>query len=98
MQAGCTITTHSQKRTSGKFRGSLDAEERARLDAKVVRLFKQHRRITHQQLMQHLQELTGNHLSQGSTGEYQGWKPEAIKTCLEGLMSKEYIIRDETDR
>lgn len=92
------MTTHSQKRSSGKVRGSLDAEERARLDAKVVRLFKQHRRITHQQLMQHLQELSGNHLSQDSTGEYQGWKPEAIKACLEGLMSKEYIIRDETDR
>lgn len=79
-------------------RGPLDVEERAKLDAKVVRLFKQHRRLTHQQLMQLLQRPVEKPPTASERVDCCGLRPETVKASLEGLMSKEYITRDESDR
>lgn len=85
----------------GRSEGPLGAEERAKLDARVVRMFKQHRRLTHQRLVELLQRQPANPASPTVLEhplQYKPWQPEAVKSCLEGLISKEYIIRDESDR
>lgn len=78
----------------------MDAEERARLDAMVVRLLKMHRRLAHKQLLQLVQQTLASSTQPGVLEErlQRKWNGEAIKACIEGLITKEYITRDESDR
>ena len=85
----------------GRTGAALDAEERAKLDARIVRLLKQHRRVSHQQLLLLLQQQTADPPQPRWLDQHQPYQPcplEAVKACIEGLISKEYVTRDESDR
>lgn len=97
-QAGGSTEKGNEPLSPRRVRGPLDAEERAKLDAKLVRIFKQHRRLTHQQLMQILQRSAEKPSTTGEHADCCGLRPETVKSSLEGLISKEYIARDESDR
>ncbi|CDJ58635.1 hypothetical protein, conserved [Eimeria maxima] len=96
--AGGSTEKGNEPLSPRRVRGPLDAEERAKLDAKLVRIFKQHRRLTHQQLMQILQRSAEKPSTTGEHADCCGLRPETVKSSLEGLISKEYIARDESDR
>lgn len=85
----------------GRTGGALDAEERAKLDARIVKLLKHHRRLTHHQLLHLLQRETADSPPDGKIAQHRSHQLcplEAVKACIDGLISKEYIIRDESDR
>lgn len=98
LAAGGSTEKGNEPLSPRRVRGPLDAEERAKLDAKLVRIFKQHRRLTHQQLMQILQRSAEKPSTTGEHADCCGLRPETVKSSLEGLISKEYIARDESDR
>ncbi|CDI85221.1 hypothetical protein, conserved [Eimeria praecox] len=98
LAAGALTGKGSEPLSPQRVRGPLDAEERTKLDARVVKIFKQHRRLTHQQLMQILRRPAEEPSATSEHADCCGLRPEAVKSSLEGLMSKEYIARDESDR
>lgn len=85
-KVGKAVVPKDTESPQGKSRGHLDADQRAKLDATVVKLFKLHRRLAHKQLCQLLQDCR------------QTWQPDTLKECIEGLITKEYITRDDEDR
>ena len=77
------------KLAAGHIPDTVEADRRFMIDAAIVRIMKTRKTMQHNNLIAEVTRQVGNRFTAS---------PQMIKKCVEGLIEREYLQREQSDR